>query len=112
MSDKEEVEIHEKVKGENYDYLTKAFGKTNLKNDKKLGQKIYKCDSCDQTFGWRYNLNTHVKAVHENVTYKCDSCEKTFACKIYMKKHLKAVQIISDLLNVAHVTKPLDMSAI
>lgn len=48
-----------------------------------------KCEYCDVVFKHKYNLHTHVKTVHNNVTFKCNKCDAMFKCKQYLISHNK-----------------------
>ena len=54
--------------------------------------KDYQCQSCDKMFGYKGNLEQHVKAVHENIReHACNSCGKRFHVKSRLKRHTESV---------------------
>ena len=66
--------------------------------------KDYSCEKCDKSFDEKYNLNTHVKLVHEeNVykvyqprateTYACNKCSLRFSSQDNLKEHKRVMQI-------------------
>ena len=52
--------------------------------------KVCECPHCGKAFSRRFNLEDHVRAVHEKVKdIHCDFCDKTFARISDAKKHMK-----------------------
>uniref|UniRef100_A0A7S1TLB1 C2H2-type domain-containing protein n=1 Tax=Erythrolobus australicus TaxID=1077150 RepID=A0A7S1TLB1_9RHOD len=54
--------------------------------------KLHQCSLCDSSFSLKYNLNKHIKNVHEHQRpFKCPSCPMTFQQKNHQVKHVATV---------------------
>ena len=52
----------------------------------------YPCKSCSKSFSTKWNLEAHIKYVHEKVkNYQCEVCDKFFAKKADKNIHVLAV---------------------
>ena len=40
----------------------------------KLAESLFPCEKCPYKAKRRYNLNLHLKSIHEGVNYPCDQC--------------------------------------
>ena len=75
--DKTELDFQNSMKNN----MNRKSGKSQniLKNkveSEKKGSKV-RCNLCHKTFSKNYNINTHIKRVHNNLDeFSCDSCGK------------------------------------
>lgn len=66
-------------------------GSVGYKNNGKLC-RIFKCSQCPSTFSQQFNLNKHVRAVHERRRpFQCDVCFARFQQKSHRTMHHLAV---------------------
>ena len=71
--------------------IKKKTKKGSKKTDiKKL--KTFKCESCNASYRFKCNLQTHVESVHEGKKpFKCPSCDAAFAMNGRLKAHVENV---------------------
>ncbi|OXA47634.1 Zinc finger protein 26 [Folsomia candida] len=56
----------------------------------KSTRRNFKCELCPLTFVLRYNLQSHVQAVHENQrNHHCTFCDKRFSTSGSMRRHVE-----------------------
>ena len=55
-----------------------------------LGLKPHKCTECDEAFGVKSHLTSHIKSVHENA-FVCPTCNKAFGQKVNLERHISSV---------------------
>ena len=56
------------------------------------GKKPFKCESCDNSFHLKENLQEHVTTVHEGkMPFKCDLCDYDCLSKEAMQQHIVSV---------------------
>ena len=61
-------------------------------NNVHKGLKLYKCETCDNTFNNRASLNRHISTVHKGErNHKCELCSRRFSDKRSLKKHVSNV---------------------
>eukprot|EP00188_Purpureofilum_apyrenoidigerum_P001918 Plantae.Rhodophyta-Purpureofilum_apyrenoidigerum.ctg211.p1 GENE.Plantae.Rhodophyta-Purpureofilum_apyrenoidigerum.ctg211~~Plantae.Rhodophyta-Purpureofilum_apyrenoidigerum.ctg211.p1 ORF type:complete len:271 (+),score=20.93 Plantae.Rhodophyta-Purpureofilum_apyrenoidigerum.ctg211:737-1549(+) len=61
-------------------------------NASKKKSSSYNCDLCGSTFAEKFNLNKHVRTVHEKKRpFSCHICPVTFKQKDHLKKHVMTV---------------------
>lgn len=54
--------------------------------------KLFACHLCTSTFTARFNLNKHIRTVHENLRpFHCDVCGASFQQKCHLKQHKTTV---------------------
>ena len=89
-----------------YKWRLKEHTKTVHKKVKNLN-----CNLCEKSFGYRNNLERHLKS-HENIkSHKCFSCNKSFSQKSHLKRDMaRKFMKTSKVLNVNFVTKLLARS--
>ena len=55
-------------------------------------QSKHSCDVCNKEFIHKLNLDTHIKADHENIQdFKCDKCQSQFGSIVLLKRHIQRV---------------------
>ncbi|GIY37234.1 hypothetical protein CDAR_109841 [Caerostris darwini] len=55
------------------------------------GTRSNKCSICDRSFSFYYNLQRHIRNVHnKEKPFKCSLCKRCFGQKIHLDKHLKS----------------------
>ena len=67
---------------EEIDYLNTKLLKSN-----EAGQ--FSCEKCDKQFSRKFNLDIHIKAVHEGIKFPCDMCSHAASSKSNLYKHKK-----------------------
>ena len=67
----------------------RSRGTSATKTLSKLGRsRSFACTQCASTFSERFNLNKHVRAVHERRRpFQCSTCHARFQQKDHMQKH-------------------------
>ena len=57
--------------------------------------KDYTCENCRKTFSRKYNLDQHIKSVHEGIrNYKCEFCDRSFSHAQSLDRHRFSVHYI------------------
>ena len=64
------------------------------KHEKSAKPEFYKCSKCKKPFSKLFNLNKHIKVVHNSLekmkkTYNCSLCNKKFAHLSRLNQHLR-----------------------
>lgn len=55
---------------------------------KPTKERIFVCDQCSSRFNERFNLNKHIRAVHERRRpFQCSTCHARFQQRDHMQKH-------------------------
>ena len=53
-------------------------------------QSTFSCEMCKKTFTVIYNLDRHIKTVHnKEMSYSCTFCDQSYTTNVNLKKHLK-----------------------
>ena len=80
--------INNEIESRKIKLADKAIKKVGPKSHKG-SDALIKCELCDKGFGRFVDLETHVKATHENrEEFPCDQCDKSFVVEWRLKKHL------------------------
>ena len=88
--DKIELDFQNSMKNNRKSGKSQNILKKKVESEKK-GSKV-RCNLCHKTFSKNYNINTHIKRVHNNLDeFSCDSCGKIFKFEINLKEHTKSV---------------------
>ena len=81
----EDQENQEGITDQDEDLMTTKTGKT------KKGKNVT-CKQCGKILSTPFNLNSHIKTVHEHIrNYKCVDCGKTFSNSSNLRIHVSAV---------------------
>ena len=57
--------------------------------EKKVPEKLFKCEKCDATFLFHYKLKIHVETAHElEKPFKCEMCDKSYMTKSGLNYHI------------------------
>ena len=69
------------------------------KHIKIHSEPTHECELCQKTFNLKANLSTHQKIFHGNKDriYNCDSCNNTFTSLRYLKHHVTQIHNLSPL---------------
>eukprot|EP00188_Purpureofilum_apyrenoidigerum_P001875 Plantae.Rhodophyta-Purpureofilum_apyrenoidigerum.ctg20846.p1 GENE.Plantae.Rhodophyta-Purpureofilum_apyrenoidigerum.ctg20846~~Plantae.Rhodophyta-Purpureofilum_apyrenoidigerum.ctg20846.p1 ORF type:complete len:304 (+),score=71.58 Plantae.Rhodophyta-Purpureofilum_apyrenoidigerum.ctg20846:65-976(+) len=66
--------------------------KAPRKRQQTTKPKLFACHLCTSTFTARFNLNKHIRTVHENLRpFHCDVCNASFQQKCHLKQHKTTV---------------------
>jgi len=66
--------------------------KAPRKRQQTTKPKMFACHLCTSTFTARFNLNKHIRTVHENLRpFHCDVCNASFQQKCHLKQHKTTV---------------------
>lgn len=72
--------------------VRKSGGRARAGAGKYSGGKVFHCRQCSSTFSQQFNLNKHVRAVHEmRRPFECEVCHSKFQQRSHRKMHFLAV---------------------
>ena len=62
---------------------------TNANGDPLLTYPTYKCQECQQEFGWRHILQDHLETVHKvfEMKHECKHCKTKFDSRLLLQEH-------------------------
>ena len=83
-----DMDIKNEVDNDNFEELLEDPLSVKI----KYIYKDIKCDHCEKSFVYLFDLKRHIKAEHERIkVHKCDHCQKSFSQAGNLKRHIKAV---------------------
>ena len=86
-------EIHEKSKErKECEFCKKPVVLSNYEKHVRIqhmGDKPYKCDQCDKTYGTKSHLRLHEKITHKNERFQCDECGMSLTTYQSLRKHIQ-----------------------
>ena len=68
--------------------MTKSKERKELLSEKERG---YDCKECGKQMANKDSLETHIRAVHEQVKYPCGQCEYQSTTKGSLERHRRSV---------------------
>lgn len=88
-------------------YLYRSTSHLNNHKKKHTGEKAFECPVCHARFAWKYNMQCHVRTVHEGgpsvrKNYNCLICAVKFERKLKLTQHMETVHQV----DTAIVHKP------
>lgn len=68
-----------------------------------VGDKLFRCETCDKRFCTKINLNQHIKRVHivsahmGEKLFRCETCAKAYFTRGHLTRHISSVHTKTEL---------------
>jgi len=71
--------------------ITDIKSEPSILDGEKHVKAVHSCELCEYKATFKWNLQTHIKSVHEGVRYSCKLCDYKATTKCGLKKHEESI---------------------